>query len=85
MLVLEKAGALQEEAELMLEGLRSAQFPTSPGMGRCCSTPPGSAGDGRPSATHLGDPGRGGSLGGGMQGRQAVRVEGGRGGTLGEG
>ena len=33
MLVLEKAEALQEEAEFMLDGLKSAQFHTSPGLG----------------------------------------------------
>ena len=33
MLVLEKAEALQEEAEVMLDGLKSAQFHASPGLG----------------------------------------------------
>ena len=33
MLVLEKAEALQEEAEFMLDGLKSAQFHASPGLG----------------------------------------------------
>ena len=33
MLLLEKAEALQEEAEFLLDGIKSAQFHSSPGLG----------------------------------------------------
>ena len=60
MLVLEKAEALQEEAEVMLDGLKWSQFHASRGAAQLL---PGRAGAGRPSCPStataaVGDPGR---------------------------